>query len=103
MLCSVKKSRDREARGVWRCGLVEGRDLQDIQLLENMKASSEPKNYQEEAMVVVTRAQAHRQLEEELLRREKEMLAGAKPNPVETKQGVSEAETDYTVGASRGS
>ena len=34
-------------------------------------------------MVVVTRAQARKQLEEELLRREKKVHSGVKPNPLE--------------------
>ena len=34
-------------------------------------------------MEVVTRAQAKRQLEEEIIRREREVLSGAKPNSVE--------------------
>ena len=47
-------------------------------------------------MVVVNCAQAHKQLEEELLRREKELLAGAKPSPVESEQGESGAEATET-------
>ena len=62
------------------------------QLLANVEASLELRNCQEEALVVVTHAQAQRQLEEELLRRE-ELLAGAKPNSVESEQGESGTET----------
>lgn len=45
-------------------------------------------------MVVMTRAQAQQNLEEELLRRAKEMLTGAKPSPLEDETGESEAQTD---------
>ena len=44
--------------------------------------------------MVVTRAQAQQNLEEELLRREKEPLAGAKPSPMEERTGEPEAQTD---------
>ena len=71
-----------------------GKDVPEFdQLLGSVEHSSESRSYREEAMVVVTRAQARKQLEEELLRREKELLAGAKPNPVESEQCESGAET----------
>ena len=47
-----------------------GKDVPEFdQLLGSMEASSRSRSCQEEAMVVVTRTQACRQLEEELLRR----------------------------------
>ena len=46
-------------------------------------------------MVVVTRAQAKQQLEEELIRREQEVLSGAQPSPVEG-LGQSSGETSHT-------
>ena len=49
--------------------------------------------------MVVTHAQARQYLEEELLGREKELLAGAKPSPVEERTGEPEFQTDGTVQA----
>ena len=56
-----------------------GTDVPEMSAL--LGRESEPKN-QQDVMVVVTRAQARQQLEEELLRREREIQSGAKPNPV---------------------
>lgn len=53
-----------------------------VQLLGKEKAKIGPVEQQEDVMVVVMRAQAYRELEGELLRREKELLVGAKPTPV---------------------
>ena len=64
------------------------------QLLGKVRASSGLGKQQGEALVVVTRAQARQNLEEELLRREKESLAGAKPSPMEERTGEPEAQTD---------
>ena len=64
------------------------------QLLGSMEASPESEGRTDEALVVVTRAQARRNLEEELLRREKELLARAKPNPVEKETSESPRETE---------
>ena len=64
------------------------------QLLGSMEVSPESEGRTDEALVVVTRAQARRNLEEELLRREKELLARAKPNPVEKETSESPRETE---------
>ena len=64
------------------------------QLLGKGRASSGLGKQQGEALVVVTCAQAQQNLEEELLRREKELLAGAKPSTVEERTGEPEAQTD---------
>ena len=64
-----------------------GKDVPEFdQLLGSVEASSASTDGQEEAMVVVTRAQARKDLEAELLRREKELLAGANPTPVDGEQ-----------------
>ena len=50
-------------------------------------------------MVIMTRSQAKRQLEEEILRREREILSGIKPRPVEglqTNPGKESRATDST-------
>ena len=44
----------------------------------------------EEVMVVVTRAQAKRQLEEEILRREQEIISGAEPKQMDKEDEYSE-------------
>ena len=64
------------------------------QLLGKGRASSGLGKQQGEALVVVTCARVRQNLEEELLRREKELLAGAKPSPVEERTGEPEAQTD---------
>ena len=51
----------------------------------------------EDVMVVVTRAQAKRQLEEEILRKEKEVLSGVQPSPVED-QGQPSLHSDPNKG-----
>ena len=64
-----------------------GKDVPEFdQLLGNVDARPASTDAQEEAMVVVTHAQARKKLEAELLRREKELLAGASPTPVECEQ-----------------
>ena len=74
--------------------LLGKEDPEFAQLLGKGRASSGLGKQQGEALVVVTRAQARQNLEEELLRREKELLAGAKPSPVEERTGEPEAQTD---------
>ena len=49
----------------------------------------------EDVMIVVTRAQAKKQFEEELIRREQEVLFRAQPSPVEG-LGQSNKETSHT-------
>ena len=44
----------------------------------------------EEVMVVVTRAQAKRQLEEEILRREQEIISGAEPKQMDKEDEYAE-------------
>lgn len=86
--------------GILPVAVLLGKDVPEFdQLLGSMEASSGSRSCQKEAMVAVTRAQARKQLEEELLRREKELLAGAKPNLMESEQGKSGAETMEIVQA----
>ena len=58
-----------------------GGDVPELKQLIGNNMQSRPTDA-EDVMVVVTRAQAKRQLEEEILRREAEILSGAKTNPV---------------------
>ena len=63
-----------------------GRDVPELaQLLGGGPLEEVPES--KDAMVVVTRAQARRQLEEEILRREKELESGVQPKPLSGEQG----------------
>ncbi len=53
------------------------------------------------AMVVITRAQAKKQLEEEIVRREQEVLSGAKPKLVVDSQQVSTRSSHQSTSAAR--
>ena len=71
-----------------------GKDVPEFaQLLGTEKASSRVGEQQKEAMRVVTQAQSCQKLEEEVLGREKEPLAGAQPNLVDREQEESGTET----------
>ena len=71
-----------------------GKDVPEFaQLLGTEKASSRVGEQQKEAMRVVTQAQSCRKLEEEVLGREKEPLAGVQPNLVDREQEESVTET----------
>ena len=66
-----------------------GRDVPELtQLLGAKDESQEP----EEVMVVVTRAQARQQLGEELLRKEREVISGAQPSPIQEELDGSSGE-----------
>ena len=58
-----------------------GGDVPELKQLIGNNMQSRPTDA-EDVMIVVTHAQAKRQLEEEILRREAEILSGAKTNPV---------------------
>ena len=73
-----------------------GTDVPEMSAL--LGQESEPKN-QQDVMVVVTRAQARQQLEGELLRREREIQSGAKPNPVGTPAVKDSAEGSTAEGS----
>ena len=73
-----------------------GTDIPEMSAL--LGRESEPKN-QQNVMVVVTRAQARQQLEEELLRREREIQSGAKSNPVGTPAVKDSAEGPTAEGS----
>ena len=70
-----------------------GEDVPELQQLIGSTARSDSGS--EDVMVVVTRAQAKKQLEEELISREQEVLSGAQPSPVEG-LGQSSEETSHT-------
>ena len=71
-----------------------GTDVPELtQLLEGEAAES---SKQEEVMVVVTRAQARKHLEEEILRREKEVLSGVRPNKMDEPKGTDFQTTELT-------
>ena len=59
-----------------------GGDVPELELLIGNNRQNKY-TYSEDVMVVVTRAQAKRQLKEEILRRESKILSGSKPKPVE--------------------
>ena len=71
-----------------------GEDVPELQQLIGSKARSDYSG-SEDVMIVVTRAQAKKQLEEELIRREQEVLSGTQPSPVEG-LGQSNEETSHT-------
>ena len=72
-----------------------GKEVPELtQLLGKEEANRVEQEQQGEAMVVVTHAQAQRNLEEELLRKEKEVLAGAKSSSLGDGTGELEAQTD---------
>ena len=74
----LKVEEEAAASGKLPVAVLLGKDVPGFhQLLGNIEPSSELRGCQEEALVVVTRARTRRQLEEELLQREKELLAGA--------------------------
>ena len=64
-----------------------GGDVPELKLLIGDNRQNKPTT-SEDVMVVVTRSQAKRQLEEEIIRREREILSGVKPRPVEDLQTV---------------
>lgn len=60
----------------------------DVTGLTQLLGGADPELGKSEDVVVVTRAQARKQLEEELLRRDKEVRSGVKPNQLEeSKEG----------------
>ena len=65
-----------------------GEDVPQLTQLLGSKAKEEFIG-SEDVMVVVTRAQAQKQLEKEILRREREVISGAQPSPVEEELGSS--------------
>ena len=71
-----------------------GEDVPELQQLIGSKARN---NYlgSEDIMVVVTRVQAKKQLEDEIIRREQKVSSGAQPSPVEG-LGQSREETSHT-------
>ena len=73
-----------------------GGDVPELKLLIDDNRQNKSTD-SEDVMVVVTRAQAKRQLEEKILRRESEILSGAKPRPVEGLQTEESYPTDSTL------
>lgn len=70
-----------------------GKDVPDFDDLLGIEGTSdESVEKQDKALVVVTHAQACRQLEDEIFRRE-EMLSGAQPSPVDEELGESGTKT----------
>ena len=71
-----------------------GQDVPELQQLMGSNAGSNDSG-SEDVMIVVTRAQAKKQLQEEIIRREQEVLSGAQPSPVEG-LGQSSEETSHS-------
>ena len=68
-----------------------GGDVPELKQLLGSNTQSYSAN-SEDVVVVVTHAQAKRQLEEEIIQREREVLSGAKPNSVEDLEECSDQE-----------
>ena len=70
----------------------------DVPQLTELLGGQSKKSKLEDVLVVTTRARARQQLEEEILRREKEVRTGAKPNPaVESERAGPEQEGSSEV------